>query len=186
MKDYIDAILNSGYQGAFVITGGGMSCLHELTKYGGASKMLLHAVFPYSKSCLDSVMTSVYWDETENPLTNEVECGFVEPYEEEADEYKAVSLKTAGRLSSVAYSNAVFFCDEEHDRDSKIFGFGFTAKLTYPGEREGRKHEACWCIKFSDDFYSGKFVVEGETREEQEKQCAEEIIQVLAENLGED
>jgi hypothetical protein len=111
-REMIEEILDSGYKAGLIITGGGTEAISQLLQYGGGSKFLLDAKIPYSTRAFTS-------------LTGR--------------QSDFVSLEACDQLTRRALFDAHHY---GAGFDGPIIGVGCTAKLTYDGERSGRKHEA--------------------------------------------
>lgn len=156
-KKAIEKIINSGYGCSMAITGGGMSAIGSLTKYGGASKFLVSAHVPYSK-----IHYQLFTQKNRN------------------DDF--VSLEACEELTQAAQKCAGYLYKDKE----KVIGLGVTAKLTYEGERENREHEAYIGIMFGDDkyaFYRVNFL-NNLNRETQEKSLDDIILGLLYKSLG--
>lgn len=128
-----DVFFNSGQKLVANITGGGIGFLHELTRYGGASKFLVEATINYSKESTDKLLGG------------------------SPDHY--VSKATACQLAVQALMRGI---ELQPENAENMIGLGATSSLFTKGQRKERKnhvhiaiHSLWKCEYFYIDYIPG-------------------------------
>jgi nicotinamide mononucleotide (NMN) deamidase PncC len=142
----------------FAITGGGTGAIYEFLRHGGASDVFVGATIPYDSNHLDDFLGG--WNETIPE--------------------KACSEETAEKLAYAAFKEAkVITTNPAFSTENQAIGIGVTCSLAKATkEREGREHNAYIAIR-SKEFGFVKHLSPKSTREEEEIQVAEAIIDIL-------
>lgn len=107
-ENIVQEIIKQNIRLVMYIAGGGADAIGEITRYGGASKILLEAVVPYSKKSFDSLIKT------------------------DLDKY--VNSNAAIFLAQSAFQRAVFLANTPE----KCIGIGVTASLAKENQRDVR------------------------------------------------
>jgi hypothetical protein len=133
----------------FAITGGGTGAIYEFLRHGGASSVFLGSITPYSEKALTEFIDS-------EPIKT-------------CSEGVAINMAHAAREACI-YLGAT---------NTEAIGVGVTCSLAKSTpERAGREHKAYITVG-SKDFNSTQHLILKATREEEEIQVTEAIIEGL-------
>jgi hypothetical protein len=147
----------SGWQGAFLITGGGSLLLADLLSVPGASATVLDAQVPYSAARLAQVLG--------------------------APPEQAASAATASDLATVAFERALDLARDEVPPD-RLFGLGITASLRtrVPKQGDHRAHVALQTVAASQRWHLA-LVKGARTRLQEERLLRDVALSALAAGL---
>jgi hypothetical protein len=150
MNPHTRAIIDSGKRLVISITGGGLGALVELTRYGEASAVLVHANTPYAEAATVSLLG-----------------GKPDKFASEA---------TARALAVAAFEQGVALGENPHS----LVGIGVTCSLRAKIERPGRTHRVCFAAQTDSVTISGEIKLDGtRSRVEEEAQVAAALLNLI-------
>lgn len=152
-QEQVQQLAKSNWLIDLVITGGGTGVLKELLQYGGGSSFLCRAIVPYSKESLDEH----FYIGTDKPSVSQ-------------ETVSIILDRSFGFVSDLA----------EGKMPVSIVA---SSKLTYEGERTGRKHLCVLGIETNNINKIYKFSPLKKTRVEQEEEVTQFILSKIFEVL---